>query len=118
LIHVWCTLPVMSYPVHRVLGSSKHHSFIRFSLLFPFSTCPTFGVSRWGVADLAAVQRPIRELAHADPATGKLVRGSPGYPQLPRCVAEALWSDPTHSDADAHKVKMNERFRATREKKV
>jgi hypothetical protein len=53
---------------------------------------------------LAAVQRPIRELAHVDPATGLHARGSPGYPPLPRCVAEALWSDPTHSDADAHKV--------------
>jgi len=68
------------------------------------STLSLFLYIRWGVADLAAVQRPIRELAHADPTSGKLVRGSPGYPQLPRCVAEALWSDPTHSDADAHKV--------------
>jgi len=58
----------------------------------------------WGIKDLEAVQRPIRETFHQDARTGEWLPGFPGYPVCPPCVNDCLWSDPTHSDADAHKV--------------
>ena len=43
------------------------------------------GDGSWGVRDLAVVQRPIRECDD---------------PGVPACVMQALWSDPSDSDAD------------------